>query len=48
MKREPIRVNITRAHVETPVVIHVEVDMVEEDNDLGRGNKPALKSDADG
>jgi len=48
MEREPVHVNAAGSHAEAPVVVRVEVDEVQEYNDLGRGDKPALKVDAHG
>ena len=48
MERESIYVNVTGAHVETPVAVLVKVDEVEEDDNFGRGDKPALKVDMHG
>ena len=46
MEREPAHIDLTGSRVEAPVVFFVEIDVVQEDDDLGRGDKPALKVDA--
>ena len=48
MEHEPTRVDVTGSHVEAPVLVLVEVDVVQEDDNFGRGDKPALKVDAHG
>ena len=46
IEREFIHVDVSSSSFETPVVILVEVDAVEENGDLGGSDKRALKFDA--
>lgn len=46
VERESAHVDVAGAHVEAPVATAVEVDVVKEDDDLGRGDEAALKFDA--
>lgn len=48
IEREPIYIDVAGGCFETPVVVLVEIDVVEEDDDLRRGNERALKVDAHG
>ena len=48
VESESVDVYVGGSGLETPVVVFVEIDIVEEDGDLGRGDEWALKVDARG
>ena len=48
IERESVHVNVSGGGLETPVAATVEIDVVQEDDDFGRGNERALKVDAHG
>ena len=47
IERESIHVNANGGSFETPVVSLVEINVVQEGDDFGRGNERALKVDTD-
>jgi hypothetical protein len=48
IERESIHADFSGRSTETPVVIFVEINVVQEDDDFRRGNERALKFDAHG
>ena len=48
VQSESVDVNVRGSGFETPVAAFVEIDVVEENDDLGRGDKRALKVNARG
>ena len=47
-ERESIRIYASGGSLEAPMAILVEIDVVQEDDDLGRGDERALEVDAHG
>jgi len=48
IERESVGVYVSSGGLETPVVVFVEIDVVEEDEDFGGGEERALKDDSHG